>query len=89
MVEGAVRIGQRWRKDAALGPGDCFGEMSLLDGEPRSATVTTTAPSTLLVIHRDDFERMLHANPQVMRAMLATLPRRLRRPTSGRKRSAE
>jgi CRP-like cAMP-binding protein len=78
VVDGSVRIDQRWRKVGTLGGGDCFGEMSLLDGEPRSATVTTTAPTTLLVIHRDDFERMLHTNPPIMRAMLTTLSRRLR-----------
>jgi len=64
---------------AQLGPGDHFGEMSLLDAEPRSATVVATADTELLVIHRDEFLRELVRYPQMMLRMLVSLSRRLRR----------
>ncbi len=63
---------------ARLGPGEHFGEMSLLDDQPRSATVVVRGDSTLLAMHRPDFERMLMAHPSIMRAMLTSLSRRLR-----------
>ena len=78
VVSGGVKVTKNGRKVAALGPGECFGEMSLLDDGPRSATVVTTHDTTLLAIHRGDFDRHLMSSPAVMRALLATLSRRLR-----------
>ena len=78
VVNGRVRVIGDQNQSISLGAGECFGEMSLLDGQPRSATVTTTAPSTLLVVHRADFDRWLTSNPSVMRALLTTLSQRLR-----------
>jgi CRP-like cAMP-binding protein len=52
--------------------------MSLLDDEPRSATVLATQDTTLLAIHRGDFDRHILSSPAVMRALLATLSQRLR-----------
>ena len=46
-----------------LGPGDCFGETSLLLGEPRDATVKAVEDSVLLSISRDEFEKLLDARP--------------------------
>lgn len=78
VVRGGVEIRKSSRMVATLGEGECFGEMSLLDDQPRSATVTTASSTTLLVIHRDDFDRVLMSNPKIMRAMLTTLSERLR-----------
>jgi CRP/FNR family cyclic AMP-dependent transcriptional regulator len=78
VVSGGVKVTKNGRKVAALGPGECFGEMSLLDDGPRSATVVTTQDTTLLAIHRGDFDRHIMSSPAVMRALLATLSRRLR-----------
>jgi CRP/FNR family transcriptional regulator/CRP/FNR family cyclic AMP-dependent transcriptional regulator len=60
-------------------PGDFFGEMSLLDGEPRSATVIADEPSRLLVLSRRDFQAHLAAHPRTALRVLQELSRRLRR----------
>lgn len=63
---------------ARLGPGDHFGEMALLDEEPRSATVIAAAETDLLVIRRDELLDELVRHPRIMLRMLVTLSRRLR-----------
>ena len=64
---------------AVLGIGEHFGELSLIDDQPRSAHVIAMEDSTLLVLRRDDFRRRVDANPAVAWAMLVELSRRLRR----------
>ncbi len=64
---------------AALVEGDFFGEMSLLDGEPRSATVKSVTPSRLLTIRRDDFLEALRKHPDLALALLGEMSRRLRK----------
>jgi CRP-like cAMP-binding protein len=66
------------RKQVRLGPGDVFGEMSLLDGGPRSATVTTTTGAWLLIIRRRDFSLLMSKVPDLPRHLLVVLSRRLR-----------
>jgi CRP-like cAMP-binding protein len=61
-----------------LGPGDFFGEMALLDDEPRSATVVATEPLDLVTIWRSDFLQILSENSSIARKVLAELSRRLR-----------
>ena len=56
-----------------LGPGDFFGEMSLLDNQPRSATVIATENLELLIIWRSDFLQLLHENFSISRKVLAEL----------------
>lgn len=63
---------------ARLGAGDHFGEMSLLDEEPRSATVVATEDTEVFLLQREDFLRELEQHPRLMRHMLSTLTRRLR-----------
>jgi CRP-like cAMP-binding protein len=63
---------------AHLGPGDCFGEMSMLDGEPRSATVTATEDTVVLEGTRDDFMRSLEVNPRIAMSLLVMMSQRLR-----------
>lgn len=62
-----------------LGPGEFFGELALLDGEPRSADAVATVATELLVLPRDDFLRLLREVPAVAVNMLAALSRRFRR----------
>jgi CRP/FNR family cyclic AMP-dependent transcriptional regulator len=61
-----------------LGPGDFFGEMSLLDDEPRSATVIATEPLEIVTIWRSDFLQILSENFSITRKVLAELSHRLR-----------
>jgi CRP/FNR family cyclic AMP-dependent transcriptional regulator len=62
-----------------FGPGEFFGEMSLLDGLERSATVVATMKSELFMIHRREFLELLHTYPKVAIALLAELTMRLRK----------
>lgn len=62
-----------------FGPGEFFGEMSLLDGLSRSATVVATAKSELFMIHRREFLDLLNEFPAVAISLLAELTMRLRK----------
>lgn len=65
-----------------LGPGDFFGEMALLDDEPRSATIVATEPLELMTIFRSDFLRLMEENFDITRKVLAEISRRLRSASS-------
>src|SRR6266849_3269193 len=67
------------RVRSQLRPGDFFGEMSLLDGEPRSATIVATTDLRLLIVDRSHFWRLLDETPDLIRRMLTILSRRVRR----------
>lgn len=62
-----------------LGVGEHFGELALIDDQPRSAHVVAMEDSTLLVLRREDFRRRVEQSPQVAWALLIELSRRLRR----------
>jgi CRP-like cAMP-binding protein len=66
---------------AVCGPGEFFGDMALLDGEPRSADAIVAEDCQLLILQRDDFVRFLETHPQAAVRLLAVLSRRLRRAT--------
>ncbi len=76
-----VLIGEDGREVilGVLEVGDHFGELSLIDQQPRSATVIAMDDSSLLILHRDDFRRRVEASPAVAWALLSELSRRLRR----------
>jgi CRP/FNR family transcriptional regulator, cyclic AMP receptor protein len=61
-----------------LGVGEHFGELSLIDGRPRSAHVIAMEDSNLLVLRRDDFRRRVESSPAVAWLLLTELSRRLR-----------
>jgi CRP/FNR family cyclic AMP-dependent transcriptional regulator len=61
-----------------LGPGEYFGEMALLDGKPRSASVVTREPTEILIISRNDFRNILISNPDAVFNLLRGLLKRLR-----------
>ena len=62
-----------------LGPGDFFGELSLLDGRPRSANVTNVEASELLALRRLDFLSLVERKPQIAVEILKTIGSRLRK----------
>jgi len=62
-----------------LGVGEHFGELSLIDGRPRSAHVIAAEDATLIVLRREDFRRRVEASPAVAWALMEELSRRLRR----------
>lgn len=62
-----------------LGPGDLFGEMALLDNEPRSATAIAVEESELLLLQRSDFQAVVGENPGISIALIKVLTARLRR----------
>jgi CRP-like cAMP-binding protein len=64
---------------SVLGPGDFFGEMALLDNEPRSATAIAVEESELLSLHRNDFQSVLNDNRSITSALIRVLSARLRR----------
>ena len=63
---------------AQLKEGGFFGEMSLLDDLPRTATVTANTPMVLFAINAADFGRFLDESPSVLRSILRTVSERLR-----------
>ncbi len=62
-----------------LGPRAVFGELSLLDGKPRSANVVATEDTELMMLRRSDFLQLLHRVPQIAISLLAELAARLRK----------
>jgi CRP/FNR family transcriptional regulator, cyclic AMP receptor protein len=64
---------------SVLGPGDFFGEMALLDNEPRSATAIAIEETELLSLHRTDFQTVLADNKSITIALIRSLTARLRR----------
>lgn len=61
-----------------LETGDYFGELSLIDGEARSASVMTLSPTELQVISQQDFHQFLQSQPQASLALMKALTRRIR-----------
>jgi CRP-like cAMP-binding protein len=78
IVDGSAKVEVSSRKRSRLAPGAYFGEMSLLDGGERSATVVAETPMRLLVIKRRDFSTLLREAPELTQNILATLSRRVR-----------
>jgi len=64
---------------AELSGGDFFGEMAILDGQPRSADATVTTDARLAVLSHDDFHGFVRRDPEVALNMLAAITARLRR----------
>ena len=78
LLEGTAKIISGRKTLATLGAGDYFGEISLIDGEPRSATVVTTSPVRALTLARWNFRPLLEEQPGVTRKLLVEMCRRVR-----------
>lgn len=79
IIDGTVTVRTPVGAGGQLHPGEFFGEMSLLDGEPRSATIVATTDLRLLIVDRSHFWRLLDETPDLIRRMLTILSRRVRR----------
>lgn len=78
VLKGKARVVRRGRTLARLRRGDFFGEMSILDGKPRTASVVTEAPSIFLSLAAKDFRRVLGQEPRIAERMLEVMAGRLR-----------
>jgi CRP-like cAMP-binding protein len=78
IAEGSAEVVRGSRRLAVLGPGDVVGELSLIDGAPRSATVRALTPLEVLEISASDLNRLVRKSPGVRRRLLEALAGRLR-----------
>ncbi|OFX29069.1 MAG: hypothetical protein A2Z07_07545 [Armatimonadetes bacterium RBG_16_67_12] len=78
IVGGRVRVLRGSERLAHLGPGEFFGELSVLDQAPRMAHVIAEEPTICLALASWDLTRLLEKNPRIALAMLRVVARRLR-----------
>lgn len=78
IVEGKADVIRNDTKIAVLGPGDSVGEMALLDGEPRSASVVMTTEGVVLTMPRREFTAVVKDIPTIAMKLLVALSLRLR-----------
>lgn len=78
ILEGTATVTVDGEQVATVGPGDFQGEISLLDGGPRTATVVADTPMRLMVASRDEFVELLDEHPVIARKMLPALAHRIR-----------
>ena len=78
IVDGRATVSRDGTVVAELGPGEYFGEMALLDGAPRNATVSASEPTNLLVLGQREFAAVLDSSPGVARKLLTHMAARLR-----------
>jgi len=78
IIDGRAAVQTQIGGGDPLQPGHFFGEMSLLDGEPRSAMITAMTDVRLLVVERSHFWRLLDEAPELTRQILMVLSRRVR-----------
>lgn len=78
IVEGEAKVLRGARTIARLGPGDFFGEISLLDGGPRTATVVAATPVVAIRVFKRAFDRLVSKEPAVAAKILTVVARRLR-----------
>jgi CRP-like cAMP-binding protein len=84
IASGAARVVRDGNTIATLGPGDFFGELSVLDGRPRVAQVIASEPTICLALASWDFEAIVRQQPDVALAVMRGLAGRLRELTEAR-----
>jgi CRP/FNR family transcriptional regulator, cyclic AMP receptor protein len=77
IVKGKIEVSRKGKPIAARGGGDFVGEIALLEDTKRTATVTATTPLHVFVLTRQDFRRLVAANPSVERKVMQALARRV------------
>ena len=78
IVDGTARADVGGRPRTRMGPGDFFGEISLLDGGPRTATVVAETPVTTLGLTQWVFKSLVEHNPSIASKLLKVMASRLR-----------
>jgi CRP-like cAMP-binding protein len=78
IIDGKAEVTSRGKRLGELGPGEVVGELSLIDGQGRSASVFATTDIQLLEIAYDDFRGLVHHNPRFVRNLLRALAQRIR-----------
>jgi CRP-like cAMP-binding protein len=78
IVEGTATVERKGLTVASLGPGNHFGELALLDGGPRTATVIATSDLRVLVLGQREFSGVLDSVPGLAHKLLAALATRIR-----------
>lgn len=78
IIAGTATVTRAGKEIGSVGPGDFFGEISIIDGGPRTASVTATSPMTINVATHREFVSLLDRAPEIARNMLPTLTRRIR-----------
>ena len=78
VVDGAAEARKAGKKVGTLDAGSCFGEMALIAGGERMATVVTTTPTSLLVLSRANFTSLLAAVPTVAPKLMQVMGQRIR-----------
>jgi CRP-like cAMP-binding protein len=77
LVTGTANVHRKGRKVNEMRDGDFFGEIALLSGAPRTATVTATSPVRALVVTDRDFRRLLKSTPDMQLKVLEALAERV------------
>jgi hypothetical protein len=81
IAKGNVKIHKDEKVITELGEGACFGEMAILDGEPRSADATALSDCIMFKISQRDFSQVLSSQQEIMNGIILTLTKRLRETT--------
>lgn len=76
IAKGTATVKRNGRKVATLGPGDFFGELALLAGVPRTATVTAETDMVVEALNRAEFATLLDESPSIARKVLSAVARR-------------
>jgi CRP-like cAMP-binding protein len=77
LVEGAADVVRKGRVVNELGPGDFVGEIALVSGKPRTATVRTRGPARILVLAASGFRTLMRDVPSIQEKVLAAVTARL------------
>lgn len=78
IMDGTAEVSHQGKAVATAGPGEYFGELSLLDGKPRSASVTAATDLTTFSLASWHFGRLMSEQPALLQAVLASLCDRIR-----------
>ena len=78
LIEGAADVTRAGKRIAKMVPGDFFGEIAVIDGGPRTATVTTSEPTHCLVLGPRQFQNVVHQNVDIAHSVMKALAVRVR-----------